>query len=105
MKVQKGNSNVYLDLGTAEASEMLVKAELATEISWIIRHRRLLQQEAAKLIHISQPKLSKLLRGNFQDISVGKMLQCLTRLGCDVSIVVKQRREPRAARQASVVIA
>src|SRR5260221_14748894 len=103
MKIQKGSKNVYADLGSADADEMLVKAQLATEISGIIGRRHLVQQEAAKLLNISQAKLSNLLRGNFRGISDGKMFECLTRLGSDVSIVVKRHREPHAAGHISVV--
>ncbi len=84
---------------------MLVKAQLATKIGELIGRRHLVQQEAAKLLNISQPKLSNLLRGNFRGISEVKMLECLTKLGSDVSIVVKSRREPRTVGHLSVVFA
>lgn len=105
MKIQKGSKNVYADLGSADADEMLVKAQLATEIGEVIARRHLVQQEAAKLLNISQPKLSNLLRGNFRGISEVKMLECLTRLGSDVSIVVKRHRQPHATGHVSVVFA
>lgn len=41
---------------------------------------------------ISQPKLSEHLRGRFRGISASKMLDYLTRLGCDVEIAVSAPR-------------
>lgn len=105
MKMQKGTKNVYADLGLKDADEMLVKAKLATKIGELIGRRQLVQQEAAKLLNISQPKLSNLLRGNFRGISEVKMLECLTQLGSDVSIVVTSRRAPRSVGHLSVVFA
>jgi predicted XRE-type DNA-binding protein len=105
MKIHKGTENVYADLGMADADEMLVKARLAAKIGEIIRGRKLVQQAAARLLNISQPKLSNLLRGNFRGISEVKMIECLTLLGNDVSIVVKSRRETRVAGHLSVVFA
>ena len=105
IKMQKGSTNVYADLGMVDADEMLVKAQLATKIGEILSRRNLVQQQAAKLLNISQPKLSNLLRGNFRGISEVKMLECLTLLGSDVSIVVKSRRAPRTAGHLSVVFA
>lgn len=105
MKVQKGSTNVYADLGMPDAEEMLVKAQLATKIGQLISGRKLVQQQAAKLLDISQPKLSNLLRGNFRGISEVKMIECLTLLGSDVSIVVKSRNAPRTAGHLSVVFA
>lgn len=41
---------------------------------------------------MTQPKLSMMLRGQFRGISEAKMLDCLTRLGRDVQIVVGPAR-------------
>ena len=103
MNIQKGTKNVYADLGMVNADEMLVKARLATKIGELIRKRQLVQQQAAKLLNLSQPKLSNLLRGNFRGISEVKMIECLTLLGSDVSIVVKSKREPASTGHLSVV--
>jgi predicted XRE-type DNA-binding protein len=92
MEIEEGSTNIYADLGRADADEMLIKAQLATKISEIIKRRRLTQVEAAQLIGLPQPKLSGLLRGQFRGVSEAKMLNCLTRLGRDVRIVVGPAR-------------
>lgn len=79
--IEVSSGNVYADLGNLHAEDMLVKAQLATLISSIIKSRRLTQAEAAKLLGMPQPKLSNLLRGQFRGISETKMLECLTNLG------------------------
>ena len=38
---------------------------------------------------VSQPDVLRLLKGRFRDISVERLVLFLTRLGCDVEIVVK----------------
>lgn len=83
-----GTTNVYSDLGYDDADGMLVKAQLATRIRAIIKERGLTQQTAADIVGMPQPKLSSLLRGQFRGISETKLIQCLTRLGSDVRIVV-----------------
>ena len=85
---ERGSTNVYADLGYADADEMLIKAQLATKIGEIIKRRRLTQTAAAEIVGMSQPKLSAMLRGQFRGISETKMLNCLTRLGRDIKIVV-----------------
>jgi predicted XRE-type DNA-binding protein len=92
MEIEEGSTNVYADLGRPDAEEMLVKAQLATKIGEAIKRRRLTQVAAAELIGMPQPKLSGLLRGQFRGISEAKMLNCLTRLGRDVKIVVGPAR-------------
>ena len=104
-KIEKGSTNVYADLGMADAEEMLVKAQLATKIGDILRRRKLTQVQAAELLGITQPKLSGLLRGQFRGISEAKMLECLTRLGRDIEIVVKPAPRSRTEGHVSVVFA
>lgn len=103
--IERGSMNVYADLGLDNAEEMLVKAQLATKIGDIIKRRRLTQVQAAELLGITQPKLSGLLRGQFRGISETKMLECLTRLGRDVEIVVKSAPRSRAEGHVTVVFA
>ena len=104
-KIEHGSTNVYADLGMVDAEEMLVKAQLATKIGDIIRRRKLTQVQASELLGITQPKLSGLLRGQFRGISETKMLECLTRLGRDVKIVVKSIPRSRTEGHVSVVFA
>ncbi len=87
-EIEAGSGNVYADLGYANAEEMQLKAQLAMAIHNILQERGLTQQQAGRILGMTQPKLSNLLRGQFRGISEAKMLDCLTRLGRDVDIVV-----------------
>jgi len=87
-EIEAGSGNVYTDLGYANAEEMQLKAQLAMAIHGILQERGLTQQQAGRILGMTQPKLSNLLRGQFRGISEAKMLDCLTRLGRDVNIVV-----------------
>lgn len=104
-KIEQGSTNVYADLGLENAEEMLVKAQLATKIGEIIKRRKLTQVQAAELLGMTQPKLSNLLRGQFRGISEAKMLECLTRLGRNVEIVVKPTGRAQSTGHVSVVFA
>jgi predicted XRE-type DNA-binding protein len=99
MKRTKAKSNIYADIGVKDAKGMLMKAQLAVEISEIIRRRKLSQTKAAQLMEIPQPKLSELLNGRFRGISESKMMECLTRLGASVSIMVKYGNAPKSEHQ------
>lgn len=91
--IEVSSGNVYADIGKDNAEEMQVKAQLATTINDIIKSRRLTQTQAAKLLGMTQPRLSNMLRGQFRGISEAKMLECLTRLGHDVQIVVGKSKQ------------
>ena len=95
--------NVYEQLGFPDAEEMLVKANLVIKIAEILRERGWSQQQAAKVLGLTQPKLSKMLRGQFRGISEMKMMDCLLRLGRTVKIVVGP--ETKAAEDRIEVVA
>ena len=95
MKARQPAKNIYAEVGVKDPTGMLIKAQLALKIGEIIRRRKLSQTQAAELMGIPQPKLSELLRGRFRAISEAKLMDCLTRLGATVSIVVKYGQEPK----------
>ena len=96
LKVERGSGNVFADLGRPDADTQLLKAELVTRIDKIVRQHGLKQVEAAELLGLSQPDISRLLRGSFREYSVERLMRLLTALGRDVEIVI---REPRSQRQ------
>ncbi len=100
-----GSENVYADLGYPDADDMLVKARLVAKIAEILKERELTQVEAAGIVGLPQPKLSRLLRGQFRGFSERKLIDCLTRLGSDVRIVVVDRARRRSKGTLSVVFA
>ena len=103
VEIHEGSENVYRNLGFPDAEEMLVKAQLVYKISEIIRSKGLTQVEAAGILGLTQPKLSGVLRGQFRGISERKLIDCLTRLGRDVEIVVKDVPRRRAGGKLTVV--
>jgi predicted XRE-type DNA-binding protein len=76
-EILEGSGNVYRDLGFPDADEMLVKAQLVAKISEVIRSQKLTQMEAARILSVTQPKLSGLLRGQFRGISERQLIDCL----------------------------
>jgi predicted XRE-type DNA-binding protein len=102
---QRGSTNVYADLGYKSADEMLVKAQLVTTIAEILAERGYTQTKAAALLGIPQPKLSKMLRGQFRGFSERKLMDCLTLLGRDVDIVVRVASKKKGQGAVSVSVA
>ena len=58
LEIEMGSGNVYRDLGFKNAEAMLARARIVAEIVRIIRARRLTQTAAAKVLGLSQPKVS-----------------------------------------------
>ena len=89
IEVQSSSGNVFADLGLADADKLKIKTGLVIEIRNAMRTLGLTQQDAAKRMGITQPKVSDMVRGDFSNLSERKLMDCLTRLGYDIEIKVR----------------
>lgn len=105
IEVEEGSGNVFADIGLPNPEERLAKAGLAIRISETIRSRRLTQTQAARVLKIDQPKISRLLRGQLSGFSTERLMHFLTLLGRDVEITVKRAPRSRRQGQLRVVVA
>ena len=96
--VVRGTTNVFADLSFADAETHLLKAKLVTRIQRTIDAQKLTQVAAAKVIGLSQPDISRLLSGQFRDMSVERLMRLLTRLGCDIDITIRDQGKAPARR-------
>jgi predicted XRE-type DNA-binding protein len=92
VEVHRSSGNVFADLGLADAEKLRIKTGLVIEIRKAMKARSLTQQQAAKLMSITQPKVSDMMRGDFSNLSERKLMDCLTRLGYDIEIKVRSAR-------------
>ena len=98
IRVERGSGNVFADLGRPDADLHLVRADLVSRIDQIIGQRRLTQVQAADVLGIAQPDVSRLLGGDFREYSVGRLLRLLMRLGRDVDILIRKTKAYRRGR-------
>ncbi len=89
--IKRGSKNIFADLGHADPETHRLKAGLVDRIRGIMIDNEWTQVQAAERMGLSQPDVSRLLRGQFRDVSVERLMRMLTKLGCDVDIVVRGR--------------
>ena len=89
---ETGHRNVFQDIGVPNAEEHFVKAQLVYKIDTLLKRRGMKQVEAAGLFGVRQPDVSKMLRGDFRQFSVERLLRFLVALDQDVDIVVRPHR-------------
>ena len=94
IEVQSSSGNVFADLGLPNADKLKIKSGLVIEITQAVRKLDLTQEEAARRMGITQPKVSGMMRGDFSNLSERKLMDCLNRLGYDIEIKVKPAAEP-----------
>ncbi|MET4484096.1 putative XRE-type DNA-binding protein [Bradyrhizobium sp. F1.13.3] len=74
----RGSSNIFADLGLANAQEHQLKAALVVQLKRLMAEREITQTEAARLVVEKQPNLPRILRGPFRLVSVVKLLRMPT---------------------------
>lgn len=94
---QVGTDNVFADIGAGNAPEHLLKAKLVFKIDTLMKERHIRQTDAAKLFGVTQPDVSKMLRGDFRQFSVERLMRFLVALGQDVEIVVTPHQTEHGA--------
>jgi len=65
-----------------------VKSQIAAKISESLQASGLTQSEAALLLGLDQPKVSRLMRAIVGEFSTPRLLHFMTLLGADVDIVI-----------------
>jgi len=94
IKYELGSGNVFADMGLADPEEHLVKARLARLINKAVAESGWTQQQTAKALGITQPKVSDLSRGRLKNFSVERLLEFLTQLDRRVAITVSHGDSP-----------
>lgn len=102
IEVEKSSGNVFADLGHANPEEALAKSRLAQRIAELIEEQDLTQLQAAELLGVDQPKVSKLIRGQLREFSTDRLFRFLNALNQDIEIVIKEK--PRSRRQATLSV-
>lgn len=103
--ITRGTGNVFADLGFPDAAERQAKLRLAYALNQLLEGRKLSQAEAARVLGVSQPKVSALRNYKLAGFSVERLMNLLTALDQDVEIVIRKKPRSRRAARISVVAA
>jgi predicted XRE-type DNA-binding protein len=81
----KGSGNVFLDLGfdPAEAKVMALRAEVMIRLERHLKALGWTQAEAAKRLGITQPRVSRLIKGRWREFSLDMLLTLAARAGLE----------------------
>ncbi len=97
VRIRRGSGNVFEDVGfpKAEAAHLLIRTDLMLEIERALKARGLTQAKAAKLLKVSQPRVSDLMRGRIEQFSIDALVEMLARL--DVMVTLRTKSVHRVA--------
>jgi predicted XRE-type DNA-binding protein len=104
--VTRGTGNVFADLGFPDAAERQAKLRLAYALNQVLEEeRKLSQADAAKVLGVTQPKISALRHYKLAGFSVERLMNLLTALDQDIEIVIRRKPRSRKTGRISVVAA
>jgi predicted XRE-type DNA-binding protein len=99
VRVTPSTGNVFRDLGFSkeESGHLLVRADLLIQVQKAVASRGLKQAAAAKVLRVTQPRVSDLLRGRIDLFSTDTLIDMLAKLGVTVRLVIKTARSKKVA--------
>ncbi|MEO5740658.1 MAG: XRE family transcriptional regulator [Vicinamibacterales bacterium] len=97
IKMTRSSGNVFSDLGfpAPEAANLQLRSALMIQLRKRLTARSASQAQAARLLGVSQPRISDLYRGKIERFSVDTLIAMLDKTGADVRVSVRSR--PTAA--------
>ena len=86
--IVKSSGNLFLDLGfpPEEAAILQMRSEIMTDLRKFIQSKKLTQVEAAKILEVSQSRVSDLIRGKWEKFSLEMLIVLATKAGMRISL-------------------
>ena len=84
----KSSGNVFVDLGYSpdEAAILQMRADLMAKLRKFIKTKKLTQSKAAKMLGVSQSRVSDLVRGKWEKFSLEMLIILATKAGMRVTL-------------------
>ncbi len=96
--VEGSSGNIFADLGLANAEELGTKLRLSVVVNQLLDARGLTQVEAARVLGVTQPKVSALRGYKLEGFSVERLMHFVTALEHDVVIEIRPKAKKREAK-------
>ena len=100
MRATKGSENVFVDCGfpPAEAENLRIRAKMMMALTGYIQERKITQSRAARIMGVSQPRISDLVRGKIGRFTIDTLVNMVIAAGLKVDVDITVGR-PRAKNQ------
>ena len=92
------SGNVFRDLGfgPAKAANLAIRSRLMLALREHIRRSGWTQSQAARVMGVTQPRISNLVQGRIDRFSVDCLIDLLQRCGLQVQLTVRRNRRKAA---------
>ena len=96
-KITRSSGNVFSDLGfpSEEAEYLKIRSTLMIHLRKTIEAKGMKQAEAAKLLGVTQPRVSDLYKGKIHLFSIDTLVDMLAHAGVHIKLVVASPKRKR----------
>jgi len=96
------SGNVFEDMGFEkhEAEILKAKAQVMIELEKFIKAKKLTQAQAAEILGVPRPRINRLLKRDFTNITLDKMGEMVSRAGMTLEVKVRKSRRKAARKSA-----
>jgi predicted XRE-type DNA-binding protein len=94
VRTTKGSENVFADGGfpPAEAENLRIRAKMMMALNRYIEERKITQSGAARVMGVSQPRISDLVRGKIGRFTIDTLVNMVTAAGLKVNVDITSGR-------------
>ncbi len=93
IKVQRGSGNVFADLGfpAEDAANLQLRSDLMIQLRKRLDALGVPQAQAARMLGVSQPRVSGLMRGRIDRFSIDMLVKLLGKAGVEVRVITRRK--------------
>ncbi|CCK79435.1 helix-turn-helix domain-containing protein [Desulfobacula toluolica] len=83
IQVTESNGNVFKDIGFSreQSNKLATKSYLMMQIESLIKKKGMTHDQASKLMGVSRPCVSDVMRGRIDKFTIGALVDMLTKAG------------------------
>jgi predicted XRE-type DNA-binding protein len=90
-KIMESGNELFNDLGFSQeqSGKLTIKSYLMMQVEAFIKEKGMTQDQAAKLMGVSRPRISDVKRGKIDKFTIDALVDMLTRAGLHIAVTVE----------------
>jgi predicted XRE-type DNA-binding protein len=101
---EESSDNIFADLGLEDSEELLTRAKLMHELGMMVKSSKLSQKQIADKLGVTQPRISMLVSGKFNEFTSESLMHYLSKMGCYVEISIEKPSRSLFSRRGHIAV-
>ncbi len=78
-----------LDFSQEQSDKLTIKSYLMAEVETYIKKKGITQDQASKVMGVSRPRISDVMRGKIDKFTIDSLVDMLTKAGLHIAVIVE----------------